>query len=363
MLVSTEIDPKTNHVTCMHVSKYEMMCLFTTHIPSEDSHKSIDQLTHIEVRYAKSHNFKDPLKTVSEDPLRVPLEPDVAALETVKIKMHHSPTTGYDMGASCNEWFSSRFGFDVKLLYIGENRRKVLGNVAPSIAAKQSRGELPAYAGLKNKADEEAASAGGWLGGLTSAIKSTVGNVSSTLLGGASNDEDGIDQGITFSDVAPFLIINSTSHADAAARFSESEVDITKFRPNIVVEGADEAFEEDYWGELVVKTKQNGTDSVRFVLTQNCARCNSLNVDYETGKVGEGEKGRLLATLSKDRRVDPGAKWSPIFGRYGFLAGRKILEGGEVILRVGGEVKVTKRNDDRTSFGKYSRLLWLPPSY
>jgi uncharacterized protein YcbX len=350
MLVSTKIDPKTGLFTNMHVSGFESMCLFTTHIPDAESSKPVSELREIEVRYGKSHSFKDSTKEVGKESLMVPVEPEVEAsgLESVKVRMHHSPTKAWDMGEKYNAWFTERFGFEVKLLYLGSNRRKVLGNVAPDVHAKQRRGELKQYDGLKNAADEDgAASGGGWLGGLTSAIKSTVSSVSGGIVGaGGSNGEDGIDQGIGFSDVAPFLIVSATSHANAAKRFENPEdIDISKFRPNIVVEGADEAFEEDFWAELMFSPKSGG-DEAKIVLTQNCARCNSLNVDYKTGKVAEGETGKLLATLSKDRRVDPGSKWSPIFGKYGFLAGKGSgVDGRQVVFSVGDEVKVVKRKN------------------
>jgi uncharacterized protein YcbX len=160
-----------------------------------------------------------------------------------------------------------------------------------------------------------------------------------------------VDEGIGFADVAPFLIISSASWADASKRLGEGrEMDVTKFRPTIVVEGAGGAWEEDYWGELSVEGQGGKDEAVRFVLTQNCARCNSLNVDYETGKVGVGPEGSMLKLLSKDRRVDPGSKWSPIFGRYGFLGGKD-----EVSVSVGDSVVVTKKNEDRMSWGKCHR--------
>ena len=372
MLITPEIDPKTNCPTNMHVSGFTSMCLFTTHIPDQHSSASITDLTHIEVRYALPHNFTDPGKEVSGKALTVPLTPEgVQELERLKVKMHGSPTWAHDMGAEYNGWFSERFGFEVKLLYLGDNRRKVLGNIAPAVAAKQARGELAPYQGLKNDIDEEgavgmSATGGGWLGGLTSAIKSTVSSVSASVAGSGSangNPEDGIDVGISFADVAPFLIISATSHADAASRFSpdsEQKVDITKFRPNIVVEGAGEAWEEDYWAELAIK-HENGDNDTRFVLTQNCARCNSLNVDYQTGKVEKGDGGALLRALMKDRRVDPGSKWSPIFGRYGFLGGKKGVEtlADEVMLSVGDDVEVVRRNEGRTSWGEFLALMFF----
>lgn len=56
----------------------------------------------------------------------------------------------------------------------------------------------------------------------------------------------------------------------------------------------------------------------------------------------------MLKLLQRDRRIDPGMKYSPVFGRYSFLD--KASEG--VLIAVGDEVKVTRRNTERTKFGK-----------
>jgi uncharacterized protein YcbX len=121
-------------------------------------------------------------------------------------------------------------------------------------------------------------------------------------------------------------------------------LDITKFRPNIVISGSEEEFAEDYWAELATG------DKLKIVLTANCSRCTSLNVDYATGKFGASESGKILKKLQADRRVDPGAKYSPIFGRYGFLD--KMPVGSS--LKVGDEVTVVKRNAERSRFGRWN---------
>lgn len=79
-------------------------------------------------------------------------------------------------------------------------------------------------------------------------------------------------------------------------------------------------------------------------------RCTSLNVDYDTGKPGEGAKGEVLKALQKDRRVDPGHKYSPVFGRYGFLQRGEDGVVKDAVLSVGDKVEVTKRNVERTVF-------------
>ena len=56
----------------------------------------------------------------------------------------------------------------------------------------------------------------------------------------------------------------------------------------------------------------------------------------------------MLKFLSSDRRVDKGAKWTPVFGRYSFLPTES--EGDEI--RVGDEVVVSRVNKEHTAFGK-----------
>jgi uncharacterized protein YcbX len=195
----------------------------------------------------------------------------------------------------------------------------------------------PNVAGQK----QSTAGGGGWLSSVSSAATSLV----SSVVGGAKGTE-GQDEGLSFADVAPYLVISSKSWEEAQSRLPEGEVmDISKFRPNIIVEGAAEEYEEDFWAEISI-----GDQGAKIVMTNNCGRCNSLNVDYNTGKVGEGEAGKILKKLNSNRRVDPGTKWSPVFGRYGFLA--KVPEGKSAAeIRVGDEVVVVKRNENRTTFG------------
>lgn len=109
---------------------------------------------------------------------------------------------------------------------------------------------------------------------------------------------------------------------------------LEKFRPNLVVDGEGVAWDEDFWGEVKVVR-----DGLSIVLTSNCARCTSINVDLDRGRMGEGESGSLLKKMMKDRRVDLGHKWTPIFGRYGFPT-----HGGEIKVR--DEVVVSKSNKE-----------------
>ncbi|ETI22934.1 hypothetical protein G647_04728 [Cladophialophora carrionii CBS 160.54] len=304
----------------MHIAYHVEMCLFTTAFDDATTPKEVI------VTYTKDHVFDHPEQKVSREALHVSLDPATEGLDEVEVTMHSSPVIGYDMGEKYDAWFSERFGYEVKLLYIGGNSRKVLGNMPPHVAAEQQSGS-------------SGSSGSSWLGNITSTATSLLRSVT----GGGY---EGVDQGISFADVAPYLVISTKSWENAQRRLDGSGevMDISKFRPNIIVEGAEEDFEEDFWAELEI-----GDAGAKIVLTQNCARCNSLNVDYNTGKVSEGESGKILKKLQSDRRVDPGAKWSPVFGRYGFLA--RIPEGKEApAIKVGDEVRVVKRNKERTRF-------------
>lgn len=269
--------------------------------------------------------------------LEVPLQPEVEDLDVVDIDLHESPTKAYDMGAKYNAWFSDCFGFDVEFAYLGpSNTRRVLGNVNVN-----TTDATPAAAADQQKSD----GGGGWL----SALSNSISYISGTSQ--PASQGEAIETGITFADLASYLVVSETSCDDVSTRLPDGEkMDITKFRPNIVVKGAQTAFEEDFWAEIKI-----GEDDVnaKVALTANCPRCTSLNVDYGTGAFGTGESGKVLKKLMKDRRIDVGGKYSPVFGRYGFLgnSGNK-----DPSIAVGDKVEVTKKNDEHTKLCKFLGL-------
>ncbi|KAI9738857.1 MAG: hypothetical protein M1834_008364 [Cirrosporium novae-zelandiae] len=248
----------------MHIVHHYEMALFHQEIEKPNPMKGVKGK--IKVTYCPPGK--------SSKTLEVPLQPDTTNLESIQVTMHRSSTQAYNMGTEFNRWFSDCLGYDVVLAYIGDNTREVLGNLAPGANGQSSS----------------------WISSITSSLP---------VLG-----SDTEKASIGFSDCAPFLVVTETSLDDVSARLSAGEkMDITKFRPNIVV-GSSElgAYEEDFWGELTINNE------TKIDLTANCGRCMSINVDYRTGKAGEGEMGNVLKKLMKDRRVDAGAKYSP--GRY-----------------------------------------------
>ena len=329
----------------MHVMKYTQMGLFRTSIvfPTDSQPGKIIV------------TFRDP-NSEKETQLEVPLEPETTDLPLVDVVMHESPCQGYDMGPQFNSWFSECFGFPVLFLYLGDssiNHRKVLGNVSPNAMSKN-----PAV-------DNRDSSS--W------SILSTIKSTASSLYygdGTTSSASNAVDKGITFADCAPFLIVSNKSLEDVQTRLPpDDQMIMEKFRPNIVLAGAEEAWEEDFWGELSITPasdqRQKGdqpSSAVIVQLTSNCARCVSINVDFTTGRYGTTASGSILKKLNSFRRVDKGNPYSPVFGRYGFLMpiaqsseGKSTQESTIEALgtiSVGDEVQVTKRIQERSHWCK-----------
>lgn len=232
----------------------------------------------------------------------IPFSPDVKPLEEVHIEIHTDPNyPAYLMPKNFNTWFSESFGYPVVLAYLGD--------------------------GLGIKRDDEKAQS--WLPAIRPIIPKP-------------------DSVINFSDGAALLLASESSLEDLHPRLGGEKAVLEKFRPNIVVDGEGTAWDEDFWGEVkIVRT------GLTIVLTANCARCISINVDLDRGKMAEGESGKLLKKMMKDRRVDKGNKWEPIFGRYGFPT-----QGGEI--KVGDDVVVSRRNQERTVWSELGCNPRLP---
>lgn len=260
------------------------------------------------------------------------------------------------------------------LVYLGPHLRPVLGNVAPG------SNSITKMDKNKNAAID---TCGSWMSRVTKAVPASLGSIWSQR-----SQTAGIEEGITFADMAPYLVVTEESLRNVSARLPKGvEMDVTKFRPNIVLSGSAAPWEEDFWGSLTIRAKagnggevcdndgdndedeliQRNDRIIELVLTSNCARCQSINVDYETGKHGTGEKGSVLKKLMHDRRVDKGMKYSPVFGRYAFLVPpptsttthrqlRPERATGRSKISVGDEVFVSKRNESRTTVGKTTLL-------
>jgi uncharacterized protein YcbX len=247
--------------------------------------------------------------------IEIPLTPDPEKLEPFEVKMHGSPTAAFKMQEKYNTWFSECFGYEVVLAYLGDNKRGVLFQdmqpLEPDPLTRFIEAKVPFASGYVRR-----------------------------IMGLHQKEQ----WKITFADCAPYLVCSETSLEDVSSRLPEGEeMDMTKFRPNIVIKGAFEPYQEDFWGRLKINNK------AEMILAHNCVRCKSINVDYATGKDGTGPSGEVLKRLQKDRRIDIGAKWSPVFGRYSFWDPKYKSQ----TVRVGDRVNVPKVNEGLTVWSKF----------
>ncbi|RMJ14234.1 hypothetical protein CDV36_006063 [Fusarium kuroshium] len=280
----------------MHIPAFPELSRFLVDMRLPEDEDDVGEFT---VSWSKPGSDYDEARS-----LTVPLSPDVADLEPIEVDMHGSPTKAYNMGSEYNDWFSSCLDYPIIFAYIGPHQRRVLMSTTPIRPPKPT----------------------GWLS-----------SIMTYALGTGMPTEH-----VAFADGAHFLVCSETSLIEASSRLPDGqEMDMTKFRPSIVVAGADKAWEEDFWHEIQI-------GDIKIVLAQNCGRCKSINIDYVTGAPGKGESGKIMARLAKDRRVDKGNKWHPVFGRYGFLAPGS--PGIGMSLAVGDEVQVTKRGTEHTKF-------------
>ena len=305
MLLKKESDKYIN----MAVSRYPEMTQFFQEIDNYGSENAV-----LTIKYRAS---EDVVK--SEKGIQMPLTPGTKNMEVFNVDMHGSPTPAFKMPEKYSTWFSECFGYEVVLVYLGDNKRAVLFGDMQPVKPDSRTTFLPKSLSFANR-----------LSGKTSSLHQTE------------------PWKITFADCAPYLITSQTSLDDVSSRLPTGEaMDMTKFRPNIVISGAPEAYQEDYWGRLKINNQ------AEVILAHNCVRCKSINIDYATGKPGTGASGEVLKRLQKDRRIDTGSKWSPVFGRYSFWDPKWSSQ----MVRVGDRVNVTKTNDGPTVWSKFDRSL------
>ena len=166
--------------------------------------------------------------------LIVPPPPYAGAPEEVTV--FSQTMLAVSVGRAADEWFAKALGVDCRLVYMPEESRRP---VAPS-------------SGLRPP------------GKITS-----------------------------FSDGYPFLLIGEASLADLNQHHpGQEEVEMARFRPNIVVAGT-APYAEDNMGTFAI----NG---ITFNGLEKCARCNVPNVDPVTAV--PSPEGEPLATLSQYRK-------------------------------------------------------------
>lgn len=124
---------------------------------------------------------------------------------------------------------------------------------------------------------------------------------------------------VGFADGYPFLFISEESLADLNARLvakGEEALPMNRFRPNIVVRGADEPYAEDTWRTIKV-------GDVLFDLVKPCARCAITTTDQVTTQRGK----EPLKTLSTYRLVGSGA----MFGQNAIHRSTGVVANGATV--------------------------------
>jgi len=174
---------------------------------------------------------------------------------------------------------------------------------------------------------------------------------------------------VSFADGYPVLLASEASLRDlnhrivtrAATLTSEDrnekdpfiglEHPMTRFRPNIVVDGKNlAAWEEDSWVIFAVRQRTKNDNAFQPLLLRGlkrCARCMVTTTDQQTGFRGTGdcEEREPLATLSTFRKT-VSAGGGLMFGTNVLFEWREIVmrkERNERVVSVGDEVVVIER--------------------
>lgn len=101
---------------------------------------------------------------------------------------------------------------------------------------------------------------------------------------------------VSFADGYPFLIIAESSLEDLNSRL-ENKLPMNRFRPNLVVKGA-EPFAEDNWKKIKI-------GKTIFRATKPCARCVITTIDQSNGEFNGKEPLKTLAAYRTAKRVFP----------------------------------------------------------
>lgn len=127
-----------------------------------------------------------------------------------------------------------------------------------------------------------------------------------------------VEDKVGFADGFPLLLIGQASLDDLSTRMGRPQ-EMLRFRPNLVVEGA-EAFAEDGWKRIRI-------GDIQFRLLKGCSRCILTTLDPATGERSDDREP--LSTL-KTYREKEGEIWF----------GQNMVNDGPGVLEVGMPVEV-----------------------
>lgn len=151
------------------------------------------------------------------------------------------------------------------------------------------------------------------------------------------------DGQVSFADGFPLLV---TTHASLAALQEhiqdDTKIEMSRFRPNIVLEGA-QAFEED-----VIYDVQIGQVRMQFV--KPCTRCKITTVDQKSGEVVSKEPLKTLGKVRKGKTED----------LVGFFFGQNAVPVTYGQIKPGDVVEILERRDMHPAVAQ-SALKYIAP--
>lgn len=120
----------------------------------------------------------------------------------------------------------------------------------------------------------------------------------------------------SFADAYPFLMISQASLNDLNQRMDE-HLPMNRFRPNIVIDGA-EPYQEDIIKEFVV-------NAISFYGVKLCARCNVPTINQETAKAGKEPSKTMAGYRLKNKKI---------------YFGQNLIHSGTGMITVGDELQL-----------------------
>ena len=139
---------------------------------------------------------------------------------------------------------------------------------------------------------------------------------------------------VSFADGYPLMVLSEASLADLNSRL-ETPLPMNRFRPNLVIAGAD-AFAEDDWKSVRI-------GDAEFRSTKLCERCVITTVDQARGEFAGKDPLKTLATYRIGKNVIPDRYESLGVGANAVLFGQNLV--GESVgesISVGDEITVTE---------------------
>lgn len=133
---------------------------------------------------------------------------------------------------------------------------------------------------------------------------------------------------ITYQDMSPFHLASLESTFDLNSRLKK-QIEVYNFRPNIIVKGIDEPYDEDFWREIKIGK------NVKLRWFRSCLRCLLPTINQKTG-INDPEKEPWKTLQTYRRKAD----------LYGIKAQFGVYLSGDDhgIIRVGDELTVLKED-------------------